>query len=228
MGHGFDHVVDRERRSRCTRQGLHLHARLVRHTAHAMDGRDVAFQLHVDLDLIQRQRMAQRDEVARFFRGHDARQLGSAKDGSFRPLHLAAILRGKERIHDLGRKHDLGLRLGRAPCDFLGAHVDHMHGRSIRRNMREWHILRPLIASRLYLLQLLRRDRGVVGLSPGLQVVVGESIQRVTLCLQLSQLFLKVVVVTGRFRGERSQCELSSVQMGCGRTARCCNTEGTL
>src|SRR5262249_5249068 len=99
------HVVDCEAGDRHRRERLHLDAGAARHFGGGPNGEagQVAVRLDLDLDLGQRQRMAERDELMRALRREDA---GDARRAEHVALPGVASEHGIER---LGQHHHAAL-----------------------------------------------------------------------------------------------------------------------
>ena len=119
--HGLAHIVDGQQRGGNTGQGLHLNAG----DAAGLDGAAglhrpaLRQQFELDLHLGQRQRMAQRDQLAGALGGHDASHAGYAQHIAF--LHRA-VLHGGKGVFVHGND---AVGRGLAGGDRLAAHVHH-------------------------------------------------------------------------------------------------------
>jgi hypothetical protein len=132
------HVVKRERRYTDARQRLHLDAGLGFGLNRAGDFDGVCPNAKIDLDLVQRQRMAERNEIGRPLDGLNARYPRHAQHVSFRKRFLF-------QQPDSGRlTKELALRRRPAKNHGFAAHIDHGR-RSFRIKMAEFFRFRHVI-----------------------------------------------------------------------------------
>ena len=117
----LDHVVDRQRRHGRGGHRLHLDAGLAGRRRLGADAQDAGGAVGGDRhdDVGQRQRVAQRDELARPLGAHDAGQLGDAQDVA---LGAAAV---DDEAHRLGRHRDGASATARRAVTGLCRDVDH-------------------------------------------------------------------------------------------------------
>ena len=112
------HVVDGQRRHARGRQRLHLDPRLRRRLRLGDDVDAPLADGQLDVHHRERQRMAERDQVARLLRGHDPRELGGRQR-----VALRQVVDPARRLHRHQHRRPRG---GLAPRDGLVADVDHL------------------------------------------------------------------------------------------------------
>src|SRR5262245_7254029 len=120
------HVVDRERGQRGARQGLHLDARLAGGARPAAHLEQVLVARHdLELDVLERQRMAERDELARALGREEPGAARDLRDRSLRPRSAPG------HVAHPGREAHLSTRGRAAPPRFLFTHVYHARALAI-------------------------------------------------------------------------------------------------
>ena len=113
------HVVDGERGRRDRGQRLHLDAGLRRGLGRGGDGDALLVEHRIDLDHRERERVAQRHDVGRPLRGHDAGEPGGREDVALRERA------GRDPLAHVRGERDAATGDSPAPGRRLPAHVDH-------------------------------------------------------------------------------------------------------
>ena len=126
MADGFGHVVERERGDGRAGEGFHFDAGLGVGLRMAMDthfagavGQEA--RIDVDLAIVERERVAERDEFAGFFCAHHAGENRGLKDRTF----FRGDLTIAEEHGEFRRERNGGDGAGGAARNGFGADVDH-------------------------------------------------------------------------------------------------------